>query len=111
MVPFSKGEANTRAHGSTQEWRTELMTLDFEKRRKSGVPYGYLKYGAKANTSAHGLNEAWITELMTLDFEKKQKKKVERGSMLVRSDRRSSIDLPQKQQQRDNRHQGSTLET
>jgi hypothetical protein len=31
--------------------------------------------------------------------------------MLVRSDRRSSIDLPQKQQQRDNRHQGSTLET
>ena len=50
------------------------MTLDFEKRRKSGVPYGYLKYGAKVNTSAHGSNEAWITELMTLDYEKKKKK-------------------------------------
>jgi hypothetical protein len=57
-----KGEANTRAHGLNQAWKTELMTLDFEKRRKSGVPYGYLKYGAKANTSAHGLNEAWIND-------------------------------------------------
>jgi hypothetical protein len=74
MVPFSKGEANTRAHGLNQAWRTELMTLDFEKRKKSGVPYGYLKYGAKANTSAHGSNEAWITELMTLDFEKRKRK-------------------------------------
>jgi len=48
----------------------------------------------EANTRAHGLNQAWITELMTLDFEKKKKKKVGPGSMLVRSDRRSSIDLP-----------------
>ena len=57
MVPFSKGEANSRAHG---------------------------------------LNHAWITELMTLDFWKKKKReeKVGRGSMLVRSDRRSSFDLP-----------------
>jgi len=70
MVPFSKGEVNTRAHGLNQAWGT----LDFEKRRKSGVPYSYLKYGAKANTSAHGSNKAWITELMTLDFEKKKKK-------------------------------------
>ena len=45
-----------------------------KKKKKSGVPYGYLKYGAKANTSAHGSNEAWITELMTLDFEKQKKK-------------------------------------
>ena len=58
MVPFSKGEANSRAHG---------------------------------------LNHACITELMTLYFWKKKKKreeKVGRGSMLVRSDRRSSFDLP-----------------
>ena len=76
MVPFSKGKASTRAHGLNQVWRTELMTLDFEKKKKkkSGVPYGYLKYGAKVNTSAHGSNEAWITELITLDFEKKKKK-------------------------------------
>jgi hypothetical protein len=38
MVPFSKGEANTRAHRLNQAWITELMTLDFEKRRrKSGA--------------------------------------------------------------------------
>ena len=61
------------------------MTLDFEKRRKSGVPYGYLKYGAKANTSAHGSNEAWITELMTLDFEKKKKSGVRLDVSEVRS--------------------------
>jgi len=34
MVPFSKGEANTRAHGLNQAWKTELMTLDFEKKKK-----------------------------------------------------------------------------
>jgi len=113
MVPFSKGKASTRAHGLNQVWRTELMTLDFEKKKKK-----------KKKWSALRLLEIWCQSEYQCPWIERSldnwindpwfwKKKKKSGVRLDVSEVRSSFFywLTQKQQQRGNGHQGSTLET